>query len=188
MQDVGVSYAQQAEHIAKQIKVKSVIVAESYSGMIALELASNNPDKIAKLVFIASFISRPSSLSRFAHCIPKPLFSLAQSRSKFITHLLFGRFSYLTLETLFHDTMDLVPIQLLAFRLKQISQLTPPHFKIDVPCLCANLSRDLFVSQEAMSRFLNTFKDINIQTVEGTHFLLQTNPHECWQVIQSYLL
>lgn len=188
MQEVGVGYAQQAEHIAAQLTAKSVIIAESYSGVIALELASKYPDNIDKLVFIASFIGPPSSLSRFAHCIPKSLLSLAQSRSMFITHLLFGRFSNSTLETLFHDTMDLVSAKLLAFRLKQISLLTPPHSKIDVPCLCVNPSQDLFVSQKAMSRFLDTFEDINIQTVDGTHFLLQTNPRECWQVIQSYLL
>lgn len=185
-QEVGVSYAQQAEHIAAQLTAKSVIIAESYSGMIALELASKYPDKIDKLVFIASFIGPPSSLSRFAHCIPKSLLSLAQSR--IITHLLFGRFSNSTLETLFHDTMDLVSAKLLAFRLKQISQLAPPHFNIDVPCLCVNPSQDIFVSQKAMSVFLDTFEDISFQTVEGTHFLLQTNPNDCWQVIQSYLL
>ena len=71
----GQSYQQQAAEIAEQLKNDCIfIIAESYSGPIAYALTQLlKPNQIAGIVFLASFISRPSPIARMAHLIPSVL-------------------------------------------------------------------------------------------------------------------
>ena len=69
----SLSYRQYAEHIAAMIEEPDVIVvAESFSGRIAYELLNLNEVgiNIRAIIFVASFIGRPSRLAPMASWLP----------------------------------------------------------------------------------------------------------------------
>ena len=67
----GDSYAKKAQYLAEHLQSTELfIVAESYSGPIAYELCNLLGSNVKQIVLLASFISAPSLLSRYAYLIP----------------------------------------------------------------------------------------------------------------------
>lgn len=185
IQKVGVSYQEQAKYVASEIENDSIVIAESYSGMVALELCRQFPEKVKQIVFVASFISRPSSLSRFGGHIPSAFLKLAKKPNWFLLRVLFGGKANDILTGRFIQAMSSVPLDLLKFRLKQVASLKNPTSKLSIPCTYLLARQDVLVSKNVLHVFENTFSKVVVHKLEGTHFLLQTNPEGAWDAIRA---
>ncbi|MFC6631843.1 alpha/beta fold hydrolase [Microbulbifer taiwanensis] len=90
-QDPHLSYADQAEHILSKLESENtIIVAESYSGRVAYEIAQLQPERIKHIVFAASFLSRPSTLAGIASLLPLQLL-----KNGFTPSAIIGRVAFL---------------------------------------------------------------------------------------------
>lgn len=59
--------------------------------------------------------------------------------------------------------------------------------KINVRCLSISASNDKIVSKNA-AKYLNTYiHDVKSVTISGPHFILQTQPKACFEVVQQWL-
>lgn len=178
----------QAQRIENLYANQSVtIVAESYSGLLAYELLTRQNMNITRVVFVASFLSTPNKIASIASTINT---ECLESALKFTPdwiwgRVLFGKWQNEYLRALFMDAMNQTPNQLLQQRLNNIAIAKLPTALIDVPCLYLQGKQDNLVAAKNIILFSQLFTNFEYQALEGTHFLLQTNPKEVWQAVSA---
>jgi pimeloyl-ACP methyl ester carboxylesterase len=174
----------QADEVAKLIGDQEVVIfAESYSGLIAYELAQIDNLNIKHIVFAASFLSRPSYLSKFGAIAPLFLLRLNLVPTFFLSWFLFGSCERNDLVQLFNQALELVTNSTLKARLKTIAALTEPKKSFKIPCTYIQATKDKLVSQKSMKSFQKLCINLNTKLVNGGHFIAQSNPEKCVEVI-----
>jgi pimeloyl-ACP methyl ester carboxylesterase len=184
IQDVGVTYREQAEVIAHGIIGENVtIIAESYSGVIAHELIKLAPNSIKHMVFAASFLDRPSIMLPLANIAPNFMLNHSLYPDFIVSRVLFGRYRSSHFLRLFKLAMSEVSIDLLKFRIDQISNLPPFNDTIEIQSTYQQAKQDNLISSSSFNAFSSAYSQINLRQLDGSHFLLQTNPIGCWDEV-----
>lgn len=174
----------QAEEIAELIGNQEVIIfAESYSGSIAYELAQMNFINIKHIIFVASFLSRPSVLSKFGPIAPLGVLRLNVVPSFLLSWLFFGSCKRNDLVKLFMHALNLVTNNTLKSRLRAIASLTEPKEPITVPCTYIQATKDKLVNPNSITVFQNLCVNLKTEKVVGGHFIAQCNPKKCADII-----
>ena len=184
------SLAMQAARIEDLYVHESVqIIVESYSGLLAYELLMRQRLEITQVVFVASFLSMPSKLAPLAAKLkPKYLQSaLKYTPERIWGKVVFGKWQNHYLRSLFMKAMQQTPNELLQQRLDNIVKAKVPTVKTHVPCLYLQGKQDNLVAAKNIASFRHLFTNFDFQILEGTHFLLQTNPKGVWNAIDSFL-
>ncbi|MEH6358359.1 MAG: hypothetical protein V7745_05185 [Pseudomonadales bacterium] len=179
---------QQAKEIVTRLGVgEFVIFAESYSGIIAYELSKIPDINIKHILFAASFLSRPSQISRLGPYAP--LFMLRKNliTKNILSRLFFGHSGHIDLVKLFLGTLDSITDATLKKRLRRISKLTLPATSIEVPCTYLQATKDKLVSKKAVLDFKKICVNLTIKQIKGGHFIAQSNPLECWDAIKEVI-
>lgn len=179
------SYEFLADHIEAQLPNEAfIIVAESFSGPIAALLAAKGLKYLKGIVFVATFLSCPKpALVSLAKLMPlKALLGVPLAKS-FISSLLLHDFNYLE----FKAALEEVPHSTLIARLTSICNLKMVNRCVDLPVLYLCAASDYLVSSNQIGLFKQNFKNIRVEYIEGTHFLLQTSPKDCSEVIGKFL-
>ncbi|MBS3799290.1 MULTISPECIES: alpha/beta fold hydrolase [unclassified Pseudoalteromonas] len=178
-----------ANEIAERLGNQEVILfAESYSGRIAYALAQNSNLKIKHIIFAASFLQRPSPLSRYAYLTPLTLIKKNIIPVKLLNWALFGNQDHDSiLTTLFMSTLKGVSNTTLRQRLKNIAQLNGPKQVISVPCTYIQATNDKLVPQHAIYLFQSLCKQLNIEKIEGGHFIAQSSPRKVAEIINKQI-
>ena len=188
LQRADADYDDQAKHIIASIGEEPIVlVAESYSGMVAYSMLKMGLPNIRHIVFAASFLGRPSALALWARHIPVALLKSNIVPKFILSKLLFGHFRKEKLVSLFDKALHAVSSETLSFRLNQIAMLPNPSIPIDIPCTYIRPTGDNLVSNRAIKVFQRLCRNLEIKEVDGTHFVLQTNPEMCWLVIQDVI-
>ncbi len=180
----GISYSDQASEIANRFEgIDIYIVGESYSGRVAYELFKIRGRRVKGIVFLAGFISSPSILSKFAGLLPISLIAPNILTKKLLYLLGFSLIGGLNLSEPVFDSIIKANKYKLKSRLRNIASLDEPAQPITCPVTYIRPSKDLLVSTRAvelLSKKCSSFKQV---TVNGGHFIAQSNPVECAQVI-----
>lgn len=172
-----------AQKIADQFCDEEVIIlAESYSGRIAYELCQLPNLKIKHVIFVASFLARPSFISRFASIIPVQIIRSLYMPKLLLSLVFFSSINIELVNSFLHSIKD-VSDDVLKTRLKNIASLETPQVEINIPCTYLQASRDLLVSRNAVKLFNLVFKDISVKRVKSGHFLVQCCPKSCLKVL-----
>ncbi|MGE6795193.1 hypothetical protein [Psychrobacter okhotskensis] len=183
--------SEQATRIENEYEGQSVVViAESYSGLLAYELLSRQQLDITHVVFVASFLKAPS---KFVSIVAKlnPVWlkgAIRTTPSVIWGRVLFGRWQTPQLRALFRQALAQTPNDLLQQRLAIIASAQIPNKTIDVPCLYLQARQDSLVSANNIEIFRQVFSNFASITVDGTHFLLQTNPEAVWEALRESIL
>ena len=174
----------QAQELAKRLgKQEVVIFAESYSGSIAYKLAQMSDVNIKHIIFAASFLSRPSYLSKFGFIAPLSLLRLNLVPSLFLSWLFFGSSDRTDLVKLFLQALHLVSNEILRERLKIIASLTKPTKVVNVSSTYIQATKDKLVSSKSVTIFQKLFVNLQIKRIDGGHFIAQSNPKACAEVV-----
>jgi surfactin synthase thioesterase subunit len=177
LQRSDAGYEDQARHIIGSIGEQPIVlVAESYSGMVAYNMLKMGCSNIQHVVFAASFITRPSGLVSIAQYLPVGLLKSRAFLGSLVGTLLFGKFSTPELVELFYGSLNSVSNNVLKSRMYQIAKLPVPRMPISVPCTYIRPKGDKLVSKRAIEPFQNLCQKLSVYEVDGTHFVLQTNP------------
>ena len=183
IQDVGVTYREQAEVIARSIEEDVIIIAESYSGVIAHELTKFVPNSLKHMVFAASFLERPSMILPLINVAPNFMINYSLYPDFIVSRALFGQYRSSYLSKLFKLAMSEVPIELLKFRLSQISNLKHSNDTSEIHSTYLQAQQDNLVANSSFNAFNRAYSQMNLRKLNGSHFLLQTNPIGCWAEI-----
>ncbi|MBL1276705.1 MAG: hypothetical protein COB30_011510 [Ectothiorhodospiraceae bacterium] len=189
-EDKILTYDELVDYVGDIIKNENAIyiVAETFSGPIAITLLSKFRNIIKGIILVVSFISPPRKLLlTFVKLMPFTFLLRFEIPDFFIKRYFLGKDIDRHVVERFKKSIKGVHAEVLKARLIQISTLDIHSFERvkhgDIHYLQA--SADMLVKADsllALARVLN----INSVVVDGPHFLLQAKPVECGELIIKY--
>ncbi|MBK9798089.1 MAG: alpha/beta hydrolase [Holophagaceae bacterium] len=164
-----------------------LLLGESFSGPVALALAAERPAGLQGLVLCVTFARNPRP--RLAWLAP--LLRLLPPRRlplPLLGRLLLGGHATATLAALVGRMLPLVPTATLKQRLLAVVAVdhTALLDRVQVPILALRAGQDRLVPKAATD-WVNAHRPIDIVTLEGPHWLLQTRPEACLQALQAFV-
>jgi pimeloyl-ACP methyl ester carboxylesterase len=157
-----------------------VLIAESFSGPVAIGLAATNPKGLVGVTLCASFASTPrprlKPFVRLFQTLP-----LQHLPARFAMPVLMGRWSSPDWSRRVQDTLRVVAPAVMRRRLDDVStvNLTALVADIDCPLLYLKASDDRLVLADSWHAIHDASHNAACIEIEGPHFLLQAKPQEC---------
>lgn len=167
-----------------------VLIAESFSGPIALELIKRYPSKIKCAVLCATFAMSPfrylAGLSRF---VPTLLFRLNIAQEIILRYFCFDRKSAPSLIEKSLSVIQSVPADVIKNRIMVLAGINmyPSLSQMVIPVLYLQAINDRIVSEDLSNRLVSGLSNVTVQKIEGPHLLFQSRPDECVVHIRSFI-
>jgi pimeloyl-ACP methyl ester carboxylesterase len=182
------TFGEYVESAANALPDHAVVVAESFSGPVAVALAARHPGKIRYLVLCATFARSPfRTLLRFAKFIPARAFAANALTPAMLRHFCFnGDGAFLHPSAV--SVVTTVPPAIMRARLACLAgvDVSPLLRQINTPVLYLRASRDRIVSERLSRDLTSQLRNVSITEIDGPHLLLQTRPRECAAAITHF--
>jgi pimeloyl-[acyl-carrier protein] methyl ester esterase len=190
--DLLLSFEETVEYAAAQIPagVPPIIVAESFSGPIAIQMIGSGRIKAKALVLCATFAKSPRPIvwriTRFLRLpllirpdMPKRFFKIVIGENKLIAKLL----------PLWKKVHADVPARVINHRLKIINQVDVTKWlkNLPVPCCYLQATNDRVVPSSCLTDFENCIPNLVIKRIKAPHFILQAQPRACLEAIEEFV-
>ena len=166
------------------------LLAESFSGPVAIALMAQQPDLIGPSVLSATFARSPlAALTRMANYIPEQMFSIGA----------LNQFCLDVYEIDDEDSSETQPLPLnvteqldgtlLKHRISVLSRIDVSALlpAIEVPILCLHALRDRIVAESDAQMLQQSLPDVNRVDIDAPHLLLQTRPQQCTDLICEHI-
>jgi pimeloyl-ACP methyl ester carboxylesterase len=164
----------------------SVVIAESFSGVVLARLLSERKTRIRAAVFAASFMETPR---RYLLCgalrVPETVARVAMAAV--IKHFCVSRCNDAGLREEIFRVVDSVPYRTLLMRLALLRDLEERVIETVVPVLALQAAGDRVLDGSARDSIRRRIPGARIEMVEGPHLLLQAEAAECWRVIENFV-
>ena len=165
---------------------RMLLLGESFSGPLAIRVASRKPPGVVGVVLSASFVRRPAPALlgylpwKLMFTVPAPAFALRY----FLTGP--GDRASLVPEVL--ASIEGVPAAVLASRIRSVLSVdvTAELAGCEVPILYLQGSRDRLVRRWCLRRVKKTRADVESCTIDAPHLVLQFAPKESWRCIEEF--
>lgn len=161
-----------------------IILGESFSGPIAVSLASTHPRGLVGLVLCSTFIRNPRPALRafnwLVNFLPVKLApNLIQS------HFLMGRSATKSLESAMKTAINQVSAAAFCARMRAVLSVdvSMPMSSVSVPTLYLQASQDRLVPRSAAAEIANIHPETEIVLLDAPHFLLQVATNEAAAVV-----
>lgn len=178
-------YSTLTDYVKEKLPTKDfVLVAESFSGPIAAQLAQQNLKNLKGIIFVATFLSSPNkTLLRLSKRLPIKLLSKLPTARYIIQNYFFGGQANRVLINQFINTIYQVPTTTLK---QSMQSLKLDEYRCSIPTLYIQPKFDRLMSNTKAQEFQKKFENIVIEEVDGPHFILQTQPKQCTKVITKF--
>lgn len=166
-----------------------VLVAESYSGRVAFEVARRLPSTVRALVLSASFLCNPSGLPGWlAAGVPDALFRLPLLDGV-IRAVLVGPDASDDAVAEVRRAVGSVQPKVLAHRLRDVLRSTLPEnaAPLSVPVLYLAGSEDRLVSLRAVQPIRALGLRVEVRMLAAPHLVLQRAPAQAWRDVATFL-
>jgi len=184
------TYAECAAHARAQLPVNRpfLLLGESFSGPVAIALAAERPAGLLGLVLGSTFACNPRPELAWAAPLVRLLPSMRLPMPLLRRLLLGGRASE-ALTRLVTTMLPQVPAATMKGRLLEVvaTDHTALLGQIQVPILALVAAHDRLVPRAATDWIRTHLSSLDIITLNGPHWLLQTRPDACVQAIQAFL-
>jgi pimeloyl-ACP methyl ester carboxylesterase len=165
-----------------------VILGESYSGPIAIELAKSCSPRLNGLVLCCTFARNPRPALRLL----QPFFPLLPGGSvspTALNYFLFGRFSTPTLEALAVRAVEQVAPDVRRGRLRQLLTLDVSNTlaALTLPILYLRASEDRVIPRRESDYICRLNPRVRVVGIEAPHMLLQASSAEAARVIGDFI-
>jgi pimeloyl-ACP methyl ester carboxylesterase len=184
------SYADCVAFARTQLPVERpfLLLGESFSGPVAIALAAERPAGLRGLVLCGSFARNPRPdlawLAPLLRLLPPMRLPLPLMR-----RLLLGGRGTAALKALVDTMLPQVPVATLKQRLLAVGAVdhTALLGQVQVPMLILAAAQDRLVPRAA-TRWIRAHRaQLDITTLQGPHWLLQTRPGACLQAIHAFV-
>lgn len=163
---------------------KFMLVAESFSGPLAIKIATRYAERCTALILCASFVTSPVPV--WAHRFPwAALFSIRLPTWAIRRYLLEPGSSSALISAVKHAIGSTSPL-VLRSRIQLLANLdsSTDLAKLQTPVAYLRATRDRLVSPSTVKVVLDNREDIAVAEIDGPHLLLQTRPARCWAAIE----
>jgi pimeloyl-ACP methyl ester carboxylesterase len=162
-----------------------VIIAESFSGPLAVILGSRSIPNLRAVVLAASFVTPPAL--RLWRYLPWNLLFRLSVPMLVLRPLFPGADAALAREM--REAVRKVSPSVLAARVRSALSVDVREYLATVPCpmLYIQATRDLVVSRKCLSDILSIREDATVEQLDSHHPVLQLSPSMAWEVIERFL-
>ncbi len=163
----------------------AIIVAESFSGLVACELLKRRLACVQGAVLVAAFLAPPRPLlMRAMSALPIGVGRGGRVGLSLIGRACLGRRCDKQTLALLEAALADVDSRILACRLRMILHPPAAPAAIDVPICYLQASRDRLVPARCVAAFSALSADLEVISIDGPHMLLQSSPAECWRAMR----
>ncbi len=168
----------------------SVLIAESFSGPVALSLMCRFPERIQGAVLCATFAATPHPvLLQFASRLPAALLGRSSLRAASVR--MFGMNGIRDpelLEQITRVVQGMTPARIRSrLRILREADLTSELGTIRVPTLYLRATRDRLIGAAFGDQIVRQLPNALLSEVAGPHLLLQSKPVECAALIRDFV-
>jgi pimeloyl-[acyl-carrier protein] methyl ester esterase len=167
-----------------------VLLAESFSGPVAVRLAAERPRGLAALVLAASFVHRPLNplLHPIRGLVGARLFGLPMPAAV-VRHFMAGPDAPDGLVSELQRAIGAVAAEVLAHRSAEALRVDVREAlaAVEVPILFLAPSRDRLVRTDALEDVLAVRPDTEVAVLDGPHMILQRCPHASLARVEEFL-
>jgi len=185
--DAAMDYHELAVLVEKSLPDgKSLLIAESFSGPIAIRLAARLPGRFVGLVLCATFAKSPHTwLKPFRGLLDLPLPIPATG---LIDKFTMGRWITKDWKGRIMAAVKALRPEVARKRLSEVlaANASTDLANIDNPILYLQATEDQLVPRRAWLHIRSVAPRARLATIEGPHFLLQANPHGAAEAIRSF--
>ncbi len=183
------SYEELTEYVFEEIgsiKGRFILVGESFSGPIAILLSARSSSGLIGTILVATFVSAP--YFTLAKYLPWTLiFKLAKIMC-WVQIKLSNAKKASILKAASIELQKVSPAVLAArtraaFRVDVSKELQ----KSGVPIVYFSAKYDVLVPKWNLKRIVKIKPDINVETFNTSHFLLQSVPQQAWEAIDKFI-
>ena len=190
--DKLLSFGETVECAAAQIAAADppVVIAESFSGPVAVRMIGSGRIKAKYLVLCATFTRSPHPLvwriARFLrlHLILRP------DMPKLFFQFILGDDQFISaLKPLWKRVHADVPAAVLGHRLDIINRTDVTEWleKISIPCLYLQATDDRIVPASCLTDFQRGIPHLAVKRLKTPHFILQARPQACLDAIEEFI-
>lgn len=182
------TFDEYVESAGKALPDQCVVIAESFSGPVAIALAARHPTKIRGLVLCATFAVSPfRTLLRAAKFAPKRLFRPNLLLPSMVNHFCFNGAS-IAVRPSPVAVVSTVPPAIIRARLACLAttDVRPLLPRIETPVLYLRASNDRVVSSRLSHELTSLLPNVKVGEIDGPHLLLQARPRECAAAITEF--
>ena len=184
------SYADLLRYVQERVPAGEayVLLAESFSGPLALELAATHPPNLKAIVLCATFVSNPARFpSRLSPLIGKFAFGL-EPPAFFIKKYLLGEAPDDLVES-FRSVLRSVSPAVLAQRVRSVLRVDAREAvkKCQLPVLYLVARQDKVIKRRGLAELRILKPEMEVIEVEGPHLLLQQAPERCIKAIDEFV-
>jgi pimeloyl-ACP methyl ester carboxylesterase len=166
------------------------LVAESFSGPLALRLAAGEPTGLAAVVLVNSFVARPVGLlSALGASVGVPWLSRLGLAQRLAAGPMLGADAPPELLAALSRELSRVPAATLGARLRTLATAneTPAYLHTQLPIFYLRGEQDRLVDESALRTLIGLRPGLQLQRIEGPHLLLQRHPEACAAALISML-
>jgi pimeloyl-ACP methyl ester carboxylesterase len=167
-----------------------VLLAESFSGPVALKLAAMKPRNLIALVLCATFVSNPTLFP--SSIVPSWFYHLLfkfRLHGPELRYFLIGTDARRDVVDHFQQTIQTVAPDVLARRSKSVVSVDVRDElrACEKPILYLQAKRDKLVGKRCLQEILSLKPNVKSVEVDAPHFLLQRNPQRAVDAITDFL-
>lgn len=180
-----------AEYVLTQLpKDDFILLAESFSGPIAILLSQQRNKNLKGIILVATFISPPRKhLVLLTKILPIKILLSLPFGCYLYSYLFFD--NNLNLFKLLKQTINTIPTKILKQRLNSIQSLGNLKKLLSIsstPALYIQPISDLFVSNNKYHEISKYYDNITLKKIDGSHFIAQVRPRECSAIISEFMM
>jgi pimeloyl-[acyl-carrier protein] methyl ester esterase len=181
-------YSELASHFATTLRLTpdSVLVAESFSGPLAILLAARC--RVAALILCGTFARAP--YPRALRALPLSLLARIPPPSSLVRYFAVGPDASDKLVRQVRDVIASVPSELFAFRARSVLRVdvTTELARCLIPILYLRGSEDRLVHKRSVEVIVKAASvPVSVARITACHLLLRTAPREAWHAIGEFL-
>jgi pimeloyl-ACP methyl ester carboxylesterase len=188
--DRVMSFQEHVDFVRKQLPRKRpfVLLAESFSGPIGLQILSDPPENLKGVILVATFARHPTPffLDAALYLPQKLILNL-------FTKTFLGRFLCLSGATsesvnIFQKALKSVKLNVLSNRLKILAELPPPpEISFSGPSLYLQAKNDRLVPERATGPLQQLLPLLQIEQLPGPHITLLAHPETGARIISNFI-
>src|ERR1700722_9486775 len=157
-----------------------VVLGESFSGPIAIQIGADPPAGLASVILCGTFAKNPYPLLGWA----KPLaawFALKSLPRWLRAPLMWGSLAAERAPAQLNRAMAAVAEDVIRHRIAALLAVdaSAELARVELPILVLQAAHDLVIPRSATQWILETAPHAQLVEIEGPHLLLQTRPEEC---------
>ncbi|PLY04386.1 MAG: alpha/beta hydrolase [Desulfuromonas sp.] len=188
--DKPLSFAEHVAHVKKRLPTSTpfTLLAESFSGPIAIDILAAGGFPVDKAIFVATFAASPRpGLLRLLNTLPLERLFGWNIPDRLIRHFCLGHEAAPDRVKEFRAAVRSVTPAVLARRLQILTNIDcrAKLHQIETPCLYLQAASDKLVPEQAAKDFATRLTGSTVRTIPGPHLLLQAKPHRCIEEIFS---